>query len=76
MESFISMQDGKTYGVTAVHGESGSLFHVVDIAAPEGEQPAIVASYKEKWRAENHAIAGCGCQQNWHYYHGHKHETV
>lgn len=35
MESFISMQDGKTYGVTAVHGESGSLFHVVDIAAPE-----------------------------------------
>ncbi len=74
MERYVSLQDGRTYGVTAVHGESRSIFHVVDCDAPEGEQPAIVASYSKRWQAENHAIAGCACQMQWHYYHGEKHE--
>lgn len=73
MERF-QRQDGSTYGVTSVHGESGSIFYVVDCNAPEPEQPAVVASYWEKWRADNHAIQGCSCIQNWHLYHGRKHE--
>ena len=76
MEKFIRWGTDHVYGVTAVHGESGSVWHVVDCAAPESEQPAIVASYREKWRAEMHAIQGCGCQQNWHLYHGDKCEEV
>jgi len=70
MEAYITGR-----GVTAVHGESGSWFHVVDITAPESEQPAILASYRDHWRAQNHAIAGCPYQSLWHLYHGDKHET-
>jgi hypothetical protein len=33
------------FGVITVHGEGETIYHVVDRAAPEGEQPAIVASY-------------------------------
>lgn len=47
--------DGTRWGVTTVHGESYSLFHVVQIDAPEEDQPAIVASYKTFGQAENHA---------------------
>ena len=31
--------------VVTGYGESRSLFHVVDADAPEGEQPAVQASY-------------------------------
>ena len=55
MSEYVSRIDGKTYRVVTVHGESRSLFHVVDVNAPETDQPAIVASYYERWRAENHA---------------------
>ena len=45
-------------GVTVYHGEGHSLFYVLDLTAPESEQPAILATYRERWRAENHAITG------------------
>ena len=55
------------YKVIPYHGEAATVFFVVDANAPEPKQPAIVASYRERWRAENHAITGrCGCMQNHH----------
>ena len=33
------------FKVITVHGETATVFHVVDSEAPEGEQPAIVHSY-------------------------------
>jgi hypothetical protein len=33
------------YKVTTWHGEIGTVFYVVDTAAPEEEQPAVVLSY-------------------------------
>ena len=60
--------DGKVYGVVPVHGEGASVYHVVDVSAPEAEQPAILAIYRERWQAQNRAIAGCSCPINAHYY--------
>jgi hypothetical protein len=40
------------FKVTTVHGESGSLFHVVDTAAPQDDQPAIVSTFTIKQEAE------------------------
>ena len=55
--------------VVTVHGEAATIFHVVNPAAPEPDQPAIVATYRERWRAENHAITGrCGCVMQHHVY--------
>lgn len=34
--------------IVAVHGESGSIFHVVDPEASEDDQPAILASYSTR----------------------------
>jgi hypothetical protein len=33
--------------VTVQHGESGSVFYVVDADAPESEQPAIIVSSRD-----------------------------
>lgn len=38
--------------VMAVHGESRSLFHVVDTKAPEPQQPAIIRSLANREAAE------------------------
>ncbi len=67
MKTFIG-PEGRTFGVTVVHGESRSWFHVVDVDAPEADQPAILASYPLRWQAENHAISGCACPMGAHYY--------
>ena len=40
------------YRIVTVHGEARSLFHVLDTIAPEGEQPAIVASFESREYAE------------------------
>jgi len=57
------------YKVIPYHGEAATVFFVVDSNAPESEQPAVVASYRERWRAENHAITGrCGCVMQHHVY--------
>lgn len=34
--------------VTTQHGERETIYHVVDSQAPDGEQPAIIASYSTK----------------------------
>lgn len=36
------------YKVTAWHGETGSIFYVVDTHAPEDEQPAVVREYSTR----------------------------
>ena len=40
------------YQVTIVHGESGSVFHVVDTQLPETDQPAILCSYSRREYAD------------------------
>lgn len=40
------------YSVTAAFGESGSLFYVVDGDAPDGEQPAVVATHVNRKSAQ------------------------
>ena len=35
----------RRFAVVTVHGEGATVYHVVDRHAPEGEQPAILASY-------------------------------
>lgn len=35
----------RRYKVISVHGETETLWHVVDTAAPEGEQPAILTTW-------------------------------
>lgn len=45
------------YKVTAWHGESGSIFYVVDSQAPEQDQPAILFSYRNRHTAAGHAAA-------------------
>lgn len=67
MESYFG-PDGRVYGVVPVHGEGASLYHVVDVAAPDADQPAILATYRERWQAQNRAIAGCSCMTGAHYY--------
>ncbi len=39
------------YRVITTHGEGNSVFSVVDSAAPEAEQPAVIASFIEGWLA-------------------------
>lgn len=34
------------FRIEAVHGEGGTVYHVIDTAAPEPEQPAVVASWR------------------------------
>ena len=36
------------YKITTYHGEGDTVFNVVDADAPEGEQPAVVASYSQR----------------------------
>ena len=43
------------YIVTAWHGESRSLFYVCDSSAPDGEQPAIVRSFRKRSDADSFA---------------------
>jgi hypothetical protein len=38
------MKLGERYKMVLWHGESRSVWYLVDKTAPEGEQPAIVAS--------------------------------
>jgi hypothetical protein len=42
----------KRYTITTRHGESGSLFYVVDTAANSGEQPAVVQTCERRREAE------------------------
>lgn len=37
--------------IVVVHGEQYSLFHVVDEDAPEEEQPAILANFRNRGNA-------------------------
>lgn len=59
--------DGNVYAVSPQYGESAVLWNVVREGASE-EDWEHVASYRERWRAENHAITGCGCRTGAHYY--------
>ena len=44
-------------------------FNVIDLAMLEPEDgEALIATYHERWKAENHAITGCPCMMNAHYY--------
>ena len=56
------------YIVTQDEDESGDIYHVVNARAlliPD--KPSHIATYRKRWRAENHAITQrCGCRQNWH----------
>jgi len=63
------MHNPTNYSVTTYHGESATLYYVVwhDPDGPEDDWN-IVATYRERWRAENHALVGCGCAQNSHYF--------
>ncbi len=46
------------YKVSTVHGEMGTVHHVVDSEAPEGEQPAIIASFSTaKFASQARALA-------------------
>jgi len=59
------MHNSAHYSVTTYHGESATLYYVVwrNPEDPEDDWN-IVATYAEKWRADRHAITGCGCAQN------------
>lgn len=51
------------YRVITWHGESGSVFYVVDTHAPEDEQPAIYASPRTRADADRvcqFANGNCG----------------
>ena len=39
-------QVNNRYVVTILHGESGTVYHVVDTAPPEAEQPCVIHSWK------------------------------
>ena len=43
--------------IVVTHGESGSVFSVVDVDAPEAQQPAILAAYRTRIQAEQ-AVLG------------------
>ena len=43
------------YKVIAVHGEGRTLFHVVNAAAPEAEQPTIIRTWQDRQAAEMEA---------------------
>lgn len=64
--------NGQIFAVIPANGE----YHVINCGQLELERVEHIASYSDKWRAENHAIAGCPCTMNWHYYHGKKHEPL
>ena len=38
------MTEKQPLGITVVHGEGRSLWHIVDPSAPEAEQPCILAA--------------------------------
>jgi hypothetical protein len=40
--------------VVVWHGEGGTLFYVVDTAAPDDDQPAVLATFWQRWEAEAH----------------------
>ncbi len=44
------------YAVTVYHGESSTVFYVVDTSAPESEQPAVKASYRTRQEADACAL--------------------
>ncbi len=67
-------ENGQEFAVIPMN--DATEFAVVNCGALESEKTSVVAVYSEKWRAENHAIAGCPCAMNWHYYHGQKHESA
>jgi len=64
--AFVNSIDGRVYRVQ----QNGEYFHTI---SPEG---VTVGKYKSKWRADNHAIQGCPCRQNHHYYSGAAHENL
>ena len=42
--------------ITVQHGESGSVFYVVDASRPEPEQPAVVASFGTMGAARSYVM--------------------
>lgn len=51
------------YKTTTVYGEGETIYHVIDTAAPEGEQPAIVSSESTKrGNASAHSIIKYRCE--------------
>lgn len=48
----MTMTTANRYQISTVHGESKSLFHVIDSHAADDDQPAIVATYHDKTSAE------------------------
>jgi hypothetical protein len=47
------------FRIVVVHGESRSLFHIVDAEASPDEQPCIVATYHSRQEAEHALTTFC-----------------
>ena len=50
------------YKVTVVHGEVGTVYHVVDSCAPEAEQPLVIGSYSTQAYGSLAHKAACVCR--------------
>ena len=61
--------DGSVWHVVACRRDGQTRFELYTADNPH----IYVASYRKRWHADNHAIAGCPCPQGHHYYHGAKH---